>query len=296
MAMLVEQVQIVARVLFFQHFTRCVCARSLFESSICLDEKFLAVLLRQMQCGFLIFCAPAGIYHTLVELANVRLSQLFCSARAVLYNFCGLPPPHNDSPLLLQCLVDSSVVVQLTLEDSTVLRLAADEDVPLVLNAQHDEWIEDPPPSDIVQASSAHCCTFFIIVLKFSHSIQVSANLLDTAVACAMRRDGFSVSSNGKLGQPADVAALMKEAQVRTHFKLFPSLISRCRFCTGSRCMVAAAPSFRRSLPTFSTPLHCMHGASTDGLFLRSFYIRAALAGERCDTRLLVSITALKIF
>jgi hypothetical protein len=28
-----------------------------------------------------------------------------------------------------------------------------------------------------------------------------------------MRRDGFSVSSNGKLGQPADVAALMKEAQ-----------------------------------------------------------------------------------
>lgn len=31
-----------------------------------------------------------------------------------------------------------------------------------------------------------------------------------------MRRDGFSVSSNGKLGQPGDVAALMKEAQVRS--------------------------------------------------------------------------------
>ena len=45
-------------------------------------------------------------------------------------------------------------------------------------------------------------------------SLQVSANLLDIAVACAMRRDGFSVSSNGKLGQPGDVAALMKEAQV----------------------------------------------------------------------------------
>ena len=163
MAMLVEQVQIVARVLFFQHFTD-VCARSLFESSICLDEKFLVVLLRQMQCGFLIFCAPAGIYHTLVELANFRLSQLFCSARSVLYNFCGLPPPHNDSPLLLQCLVDSSVVVQLTLEDSTVLRLAADEDVPLVLNEQHDEWIEVPLPSDIVQASSAHCCNLFLLL------------------------------------------------------------------------------------------------------------------------------------
>jgi hypothetical protein len=30
-----------------------------------------------------------------------------------------------------------------------------------------------------------------------------------------MRRDGFSVSSSGKLGQPADIAALMKEAQAR---------------------------------------------------------------------------------
>jgi hypothetical protein len=35
-----------------------------------------------------------------------------------------------------------------------------------------------------------------------------------------MRRDGFSVSSSGKLGQPADVAALMKEAQAGSLFIL----------------------------------------------------------------------------
>ncbi len=76
------------------------------------------------------------------------------SARAVLYNFCGLPPPHNDSPLLVQCLVDHNVIVQLTPEDSSVLRLASDEDIPLVLNAQHLEWEDQQGPADIVQASN----------------------------------------------------------------------------------------------------------------------------------------------
>ena len=79
---------------------------------------------------------------------------LVFSARAVLYNFCGLPPPHNDSPLLLQCLVDANIIVQLTPDDSTVLRLAADEDVPLVLNAQHIEWEENQAPIDIVQVTA----------------------------------------------------------------------------------------------------------------------------------------------
>ena len=76
----------------------------------------------------------------------------------MLYNFCGLPPPHNDSPLLLQCLVDSNVLVQLTPDDSTVLRLAADEDVPLVLNPQLLEWEENLSPVDIVQAKA--CCYY----------------------------------------------------------------------------------------------------------------------------------------
>jgi len=57
--------------------------------------------------------------------------------------------------------------------------------------------------------------SLFTKLPSLSRALQISANLLDTAVACAMRRDGFSVSSNGKLGQPGDVAALMKEAQVQ---------------------------------------------------------------------------------
>ena len=77
----------------------------------------------------------------------------FFSARAVLYNFCGLPPPHNDSPLLLQCLVDANVIVQLTPDDSTVLRVAAEEDIPLVLNSHLSEWEDAQVPLDIVQAN-----------------------------------------------------------------------------------------------------------------------------------------------
>jgi hypothetical protein len=99
-------------------------------------------------------------------------SHFFRSARAVLYNFCGLPPPHNDSPLLLQCLIDANVIVQVATDDSSVLRLAGDEDIPLVLNAQRLEWDEIQAPSDIVQANHdvmvvahdffclADCCTF----------------------------------------------------------------------------------------------------------------------------------------
>lgn len=71
----------------------------------------------------------------------------------MLYNFCGLPPPHNDSPLLLQCLVDLNVIVQLTPDDSSVLRLAAEEDIPMVLNALHLEWEDAQGPVDIVQAN-----------------------------------------------------------------------------------------------------------------------------------------------
>jgi hypothetical protein len=80
-------------------------------------------------------------------------AHLFCSARAVLYNFCGLPPPHNDSPLLLQCLIDANVIVQLTPDDSSVLRVAADEDVPLVLNELLSEWHDAQVPVDIVQVN-----------------------------------------------------------------------------------------------------------------------------------------------
>ena len=98
--------------------------------------------------------------------------SFFRSARAVLYNFCGLPPPHNDSPLLLQCLVDANVIVQVATDDSSVLRLAGDEDIPLVLNAQRLEWDEIQAPTDIVQANHhgmvvahdvyflTHCCIF----------------------------------------------------------------------------------------------------------------------------------------
>jgi len=42
---------------------------------------------------------------------------------------------------------------------------------------------------------------------------------LDVAVACAMRKDGFSINGNGKLGQPGDVAVLMKEAQVSSFLR-----------------------------------------------------------------------------
>ncbi len=78
--------------------------------------------------------------------------HIFFSARAVLYNFCGLPPPHNDSPLLLQCLVDANVIVQLTPDDNSALRIAADEDIPIVLNSQISEWDDAQIPVDIVQA------------------------------------------------------------------------------------------------------------------------------------------------
>ncbi len=85
------------------------------------------------------------------------ISDFYFSSRAVLYNFCGLPPPHNDSPLLLQCLIDANVIVQVTPDDSSLLRVAADEDVPLVLNSQHDEWEEFQAPTDIVQVNAAEC-------------------------------------------------------------------------------------------------------------------------------------------
>jgi hypothetical protein len=196
------------------------------------------------------------------------LSESFIfSARAVLYNFCGLPPPHNDSPLLVQCLVDLNVIVQLTPDDNSVLRLAADEDVPLVLNSQHLEWEDAPSPLDIVQANDCSCFAIRCVAsCQFFKILQISANLLDTAVACAMRRDGFSVSSNGKLGQPADVSGLLKEAQASHSVSvviLFHFL--RLRYYIASRCMGAAVQSFKHFSPMFSIRFRCMLGASTGG-------------------------------
>jgi hypothetical protein len=105
--------------------------------------------------------------------------------------------------------------VQVTPDDSSVLRLAGNEDMPLVLNAQHLEWDEIQAPTDIVQANHDFMVAVQVYFLSRRCTYQVSANLLDIAVSCAMRKDGFSVNGNGKLGQPADVAVLMKEAQVR---------------------------------------------------------------------------------
>jgi len=185
-----------------------------------------------------------------------------------------------------------SVAAQVTPDDGTIVRVAADEDVPLVLNAQQQqqqgEWVEDPLPSDIVQAYPNHyiiCCILYMLYYIFqssftklpslSRALQISANLLDTAVACAMRRDGFSVSSNGKLGQPGDVAALMKEAQVqhaRPPMHCYCVTLAAvacplcntcccCRCCTASRCTAAAARSCKPSSPTCSTRSHCTPGA-----------------------------------
>ncbi len=74
------------------------------------------------------------------------------------------------------------------------------------------------------------------------------------------------------------------------------SSLTRSRCCIASRCMVAAAPSFRHSLPMFSMRLHCTPGASTGGQCHQISCIQAAPVGARCDTRLLASITASKTF
>ena len=96
---------------------------------------------------------PKQVLFPTFRTAVVSDSNIF-SARAVLYNFCGLPPPHNDSPLLLQCLVDANVIVQLTPDDNTTLRLASDEDLPLILNARESDWEDAQVPMDIVQANN----------------------------------------------------------------------------------------------------------------------------------------------
>ena len=62
-----------------------------------------------------------------------------------------------------------SVAAQVTPEDGTIVRVAADEDVPLVLNAQQQqqqgEWVEDPLPSDIVQAYPNHYIYYMLHII-----------------------------------------------------------------------------------------------------------------------------------